>query len=227
MLVSKLLAKAIKFWLNSQVSAIQDLEIEILSENKQILQGNIPQILIRATHVIYQDLHLSQLRITGTNIKFDLSQVVKKKSFRLQEAIKVDLEIALSASDLQHSCSSQIFSSALTEIWCHFLKQSHRQNVCLDEYYQWKNLSIQESGIVIQGCFKRQEHFDCLKLKTQIELGDPHTLLLMPKGIITSEELPVITSETLTFDLGEDVAINSLKITEEEIALQGEITIYP
>ena len=227
MLVSKLLAKAIKFWLNSQVSAVQDLEIEILSENKQILLGNIPQISIRATHVIYQDLHLSKLRIIGVNIKFDLSQVIKKKSFRLQESIKVDLDLALSASDLQHSCCSKIFSSALTEIWCHFLKQSPSQDLCLDEYYQWKKLSILESGIVIQGFFKRQEHLDCLKLKTQVELGDSHTLLLMPKEIITSEELPIITNETLNFDLGEEVAINSLAITEEQISLQGEITIYP
>ena len=227
MLVSKLLSKAIKLWLKSQVSTIQDLDIAILSENKQILQGNIAQVLIKATHVIYQDLHLSRLGIDGTNIKFDLSKVIKQKSFRLQELIKVDLEIYLSASDLQHSCTSKILSSALTEIWCHFLKQSHRQNLCLDEYYQWKNLSILASGIVIQGYFKRQEHLDCLKLKTQVELGDPHTLLLTPKEIITSEDLPVITNETLTFDLGEEVKINFLEITEEQISLQGEITIYP
>ncbi len=227
MIVSKLLAKAIKLWLKSQVSAIQDLEIAILSENKQILQGNISQVLIKATHAVYQDLHLSRLEIDGTNIRFDLSKVIKQKSFRLQELIKVELEIYLSASDLQHSCNSKILSSALTEIWCHFLKQSRSQNFCLNENYQWKNLSILESGIVIQGYFKRQDHLDCLKLKTQVELGDPHTLLLTPKEIITSEDLPIITNETLTFDLGEDVKINFLEITEEQISLQGEITIYP
>ena len=63
MIVSKLLAKAIKLWLKSQVSAIQDLEIAILSENKQILQGNISQVLIKATHAVYQDLHLSLIHI--------------------------------------------------------------------------------------------------------------------------------------------------------------------
>jgi len=227
MIVSKLLSKAIKLWLKSQVSTIQDLEVAVLSENKQIVQGNISQVLIKATHVIYQDLHLSRLGIEGKNIKFDLSKVVKQKSFRLQELIKVDLEIYLSASDLQHSCSSKILSSALTEIWCHFLKQSHSQNLCLDEYYQWESLSLLESGIVIQGYFKRQEHLDCLKLKTQVELGDAHTLLLTPKEIITSDKLPIITNETLTFDLGKEVKINFLEITEEQISLQGEITVYP
>ncbi len=227
MIVSKLLSKAIKLWLNSQVSAIQDLEIVVLSENRQILKGNIPQILIKATHVIYKDLHLSKLKIDGNNIKFDLSQIIKQKNFRLQESIKVSLELSLSASDLQNSCSAKIFSPALTEIWCHFLKQSHSQNLCLDDYYQWNNISILESGIAIQGYFKRQENLDFLKLKTQVELGDSHTLLLTPKEIITSEELPIITNETLNFDLGKEVKINFLEINEEQISLQGEISVYP
>lgn len=227
MLVSKLLSKAIKLWLNSQVSAVQDLEIEILAEDKQILQGNISQVLVKAAHVIYQDLHLSKLRIEGTNIKFDLPQIFKQKRFRLQETIRINLVISSSAIDLQHSCKSKLLSSALTDIWCYFLKQANQENLCLNEYYQWKNLSILESGIVIQGHFQKQEKSNCLKLKTQIELGNSHTLLLTPKEIITSEQLPIITNETLSFDLGEDVKIDCLEITEELISIQGEITIYP
>ena len=246
MAVDKLLSGAVRLWVQSQVSTVDDLNLKIVGKNKQILQGYIPQVFISATDVVYQEIQVSRLEIVGNNIRFNLPQVVKRKPLQLVEPIIIKIEVLLKEIDLQKSLSSPILATGLTDLWSRFLSAEggHPQAPPLQggermtsdvaslafnkEYYQWNCLSLSEARLCCKGTYKKLENDDLpIGMDTKIELNDSHTLLLSPLKIITIPELPITKTENLTLDLGQQVSIARLEITEEHLLVRGTITVFP
>ena len=227
MLIDKLLSGAIRLWLQSQVSAVENLEVKIAGKDRQILQGSIPEVFLGATHGIYQGIHLSELAIKGTNIEFNLPQVLKRKPLKLLEPIVVDIKVLLLETDLQNSLSSPLFASGLTALWSRFVIPNSVNHENSDRY-QWHDLSLSESGISFRGNYNQSKGDSHLvSLHSDIRLYNNHTLLLSPQEIITIPELPVAATDELLFDLGTQVTITQLEITSEYLMLRGTITVFP
>ena len=81
-------------------------------------------------------------------------------------------------------------------------------------------------AIAFSGTLQKSDRTIPLKLATQVKLANNHTLILLAQEITTDRSLP-ISEEPITFDLGEQTSITELKITPEQLALTGKITIYP
>ena len=77
-MISKLLSTAVKLYLRSQLRGVEELQVNIIGKNKQILQGYIPQVLLNCNRAIYQGLHLREVELNGSNIAFNLPEVMKK-----------------------------------------------------------------------------------------------------------------------------------------------------
>lgn len=228
MLIDRLLSGAVRLWLQSQVSTIDDLNLQIIGKDKQIISGYIPQVFVSATNVIYQGIQISKLKIVGNKIKFNLPQVVKRKPLQLLEPIEIDLEVFLREIDLQKSLSSSLLATGLTDLWKRFLIPSVAQSAQKNEFYQWHSLSLSEAKLFFQGIHKKLENDDLLiGIETKIRLNDSHTLLLSPVKIITIPELPVTKTENLTLDLGTQISIARLEITKEHLLVRGTITVFP
>lgn len=86
-IIASVLSPAIKLYLRSQVDQVEGLEIKIKGGDSQILRGHIPEVSLMAQRAIYQGLFLSQVQVTGENIKINLGQVLKGKALRLLEPI--------------------------------------------------------------------------------------------------------------------------------------------
>lgn len=226
--IDKLLSGAVRLWLQSQVSTVDNLNLKIVGKNKQILRGYIPQVCISATDVVYQEIQISRLEIVGNNIKFNLPQVVKRKPLQLVEPIVIKIEVLLKEIDLQKSLSSPILAAGLTDLWSCFLTSDLASLASKKEHYQWNFLSLSEARLCCQGTYKKLENDDLpIGMDTEIELNDSHTLLLSPVKIITIPELPITETENLTVDLGTQVSIAQLEITEEYLFVRGTITVFP
>lgn len=225
--IDKLLSGAVRLWLQSQVSTVDDLNLKILGKNSQIIRGYIPQVFISATDVVYQEIQISKLEIVGNNIKFNLPQVVKIKPLQLLEPIVIKIEVLLKEIDLQKSLSSPLLAAGLSDLWHRFLIPN-MASLVPKEHYQWNSLSLSEAKLCFKGTYKKLKNDDLpIGMDTKIELNDPHTLLLSPVKIITIPELPVTKTENLTVDLGKQVSIARLEITEEHLLLRGTITVFP
>ena len=94
-LISKLLSSAVKLYLRSQVTQVEDLQVKISGKNKQILKGYIPQVFLSCDRAIYQGLNLSQIELNGLDIAINLPEVIKKKPLRLLEPIFVEIKLKL------------------------------------------------------------------------------------------------------------------------------------
>lgn len=228
MLIDKLLSGAVRLWLQSQVSAIDNLNLQIIGKDKQILRGYLPQVFISATNAIYQGVQISKLEIVGNNIKFNLPQVVKRKPLQLLEPIKIEIEVLLKEIDLQKSLSSSLLATGLTDLWNRFLMPDLASLNTKNELYQWNYLSLSEGRLFFKGNYGKLEYDDLpIGINTRIELKNSHTLLLSPVKIITIPELPITETENLTLDLGKQVLIARLEITEEHLLVRGTITVFP
>ena len=227
MLIDRLLKSAVRLWIQSQVSAIDNLNLKIIGKDKQILQGYIPQVFISATNTIYQGIQISKLEIVGNNIKFNLPQVIKRKPLQLLEPIIIKIEVFLKEIDFQKSLSSPLLAAGLTDLWSRFLIPDITQLVKNNERYQWNNLSLSKARLFFKGNYRKLENDDLsIGIDTLIELNDSHTLLLSPVKIITIPELPITETE-LILDLGTQVSIARLEITEEHLLVRGTITVFP
>lgn len=226
-MISKLLSTAVQLYLRSQVRRVENLQVKIVGKNKQIFQGYIPQVFLSCAHAIYQGLHLSQVRLDGADIAFNLPEVVKRKPLRLLEPVFVRVQLKLDAADLQASLDSPLLQSGLDDLWQKILSaQTNTVAVQLDRLMvRWSRVAISDEQLHLfgthQGVFGETKE---LCLFTGIELTNNHTLCLYPLkivGISLTEEF----QQELKIDLGTDVAIDELVIASEQIICSGKIKI--
>lgn len=228
MVIDKLLSSVVKLWLKSQVSKVDNLQFKITGSEQQILQGLIPEIFVSATNVIYQGIHFSELDLRGNNIKFNLTQVIKKKPLNLLEPIVINLKVLLQEVDLQNSLSSPLLTSGLTDLWTRFLLLNHLQLKPHQSIYQWEHLSLLESGLSFAGkYYQLNQDPVSIGITTQIELNNPHTLFLLPLETITIPELSLSSSDRLIVDLGTQVSLTDFSLTPKYLLLKGTITVFP
>ena len=227
-MINKLLSTAIKFYLRSQVTKAEDLQVKIVGKNRQILQGYIPQVLLCCNRAVYQGLFLRQIEIHGININFNLPEILKKKPFKLLEPIIVDVKLGLEAADLQASLDSPLLQSGLTDLWQIILAArltDARSEKLVDSAIEWHSIAIASETLNLKGTYQDTAgQTRELNLSTRIGLTNSHTLDLSPLKI-TSESVASPLTEQLEIDLGTDVAIEQLVIESEQMKCSGKITI--
>ena len=223
--INKLLAGAVKIFLLSQVSEVKQLDIQVSGKSRQILKGYIPEVFINTQKAIYQQLHFSILEVQGSNIKINLGQVKSQKALQLLEPILVDLKALILATDAIQSLTAPLLQDGLTDI-AQKLLAGYPEYLVNKENYHWEQISLTNEAIAFSGTLQKSDRTIPLKLATQVKLANNHTLILLAQEITTDRSLP-ISEEPITFDLGEQTSITELKITPEQLALTGKITIYP
>ena len=226
-MISKLLSTAVQLYLRSQVRRVENLQVKIVGKNKQIFQGYIPQVFLSCAHAIYQGLHLSQVKLDGSDIAFNLPEVVKRKPLRLLEPVLVQIQLSLDTADLQASLDSPLLQSGLEDLWQKILSaQSNSVAAQLDcLIIKWSRIAISNQQLHLFGI--HQSTFGETKelcLSTGIKLASDRILCLYSLKIIGVSLTEEFQPE-LKIDLGTDVAIEQLVIQSEQIICSGKIKI--
>ena len=224
-MISAILSTAIKLYLRSQVQQAQKLEVKILGKNRQILQGYIPQVWLKCDRAIYQGLHLQCVELTGTNIGFNLPEVLKKQPFKLLEPIMVEVNLQLSSEELSNSLVSPLLQSGLNDLWTMIIAaQTAQINPAFK--IEWENLTIADRQLKLRGTYQDAgEQINQIHLSTGITLANSHTLNLSPIKIIADNLLTKELKDLLTIDLGKDVTIQQLAIVSDKILCSGKIAV--
>lgn len=228
-MISKLLSTAVKLYLRSQLRRVEELQVNIIGKNKQILQGYIPQLLLNCNHAIYQGLHLREVELNGSNIAFNLPEVIKKKPLRLLEPVFVTIKLELDAADLQASLDSDLLQNALSDLWQMVLATQQIDPASLELAnlkIEWRKIAIANKELNFRGTYEDASGKGGeLYLSIGIALADSHTLCLsllkITSDFLSFEEL----ENQLKIDLGTDVAIEQLVIKSEQIICAGKIKI--
>jgi hypothetical protein len=247
-ILSKLLSKALRLWLRSQVSHVSNLELTIHGTNQQLLSGEIPQVDLAAHQAVYQDLHLSEVSLRGSNIKINLKQILQGKPIQLLEPIPLTGALTLTAADLQTSLAAPLLATALKDLLQTLLGSRH--DLQIPPQIHWQQAEITAGFLKLVGSYAVAQSKESsgdqsvtmsspimnqdaapeiskVILQTGLTLAQPHQLCLTPLAIDFADPIGVINLESFSLDLGEDVAIQELLVTEGKLTCHGKLTVQP
>ena len=220
-MITKILSTAVKLYLRSQVSQAEELQVKIIGKNRQIFSGYIPQVSISCSRGVYQGLHLREVKLKGTDIAFNLSEVIKKQPFKLLEPIVVAVDLCFDAKDLQISLDSDLLQSGLKDLWQNILSPYTN----LTASVEWNDIAIADGQLNLSGIYRDGiGAYKKLNLSTAVTLSDRHTLCLFPLTIVDGSQVCNLT-EKLEIDLGTDTTIEQLTIKPQQILCSGKITV--
>jgi hypothetical protein len=230
-IISSVLSPAIKLWLRSQVDQVENLEIKINGGDGQILRGHIPEIVLSAQRAIYQGLSLSDVKVTGENIRINLGQIIKGKPLRLLESIFINGQITLEKNDLETSLTSPLLGSGLKDLLCLLLKEKEITNPeeMLRNYdINWQEVKFYEDKVSLKGTVKdpQGENFP-IYLRTGLSLVNSQILSLNPLHLEAESEVFNFSFTDFQVDLGEEVEIQKLTLDTTQLCCHGKLTVKP
>ena len=212
-IVTKMLTKALEFWLRSQVSGISQLEVEIQASDKQLLSGCIPRVLIFALHAIYQGIHLTQIELIAENIQIDIRSILKGQPLRLSEMVPVFGELIVEEEALNASLSSDLLSRALNEVLHKLLPEDSRKT----KQIIWRNTCIEEKKIILAATQELQIDPQPLEVRFGLNLYSGNELQIYPITIQDNTKIYVESDEVYKLYLGSDVDIQELVVVPGKV----------
>jgi hypothetical protein len=224
-IVTSVLTKALKLWLRSQVSRIDDLDVQIKATDKQLLSGSIPWVSISANNAIYQGLHLTSIQLTAENIRIDISSVLRGKPLRLLETIPVTGKVLLEENDLNASLTSALLSAALKDALVKLIPE-HRQN---SKQIIWEKVILGNNQLTFFANLHTESKIPPVPLEICIglELLSGHELRLTSIDMKQSTQASAVPEYGHYLDLGNDVDIQELTVIPGKLICQGQINVNP
>lgn len=233
-LIGKILAPALRLWLRSQVEAVETLDIAIDGKDRQILRGYVPRVQLTSEQAIYQGLQLGRVLLKGENIRINIGQVIKGKPLQLLEPIRVSGEVQISETHLQASLASDLLGNAFTELLVALLDQqgvADPAGLLAPYRFHWQAIALTQQAFQLKGqVTDADDHTTDLLLQARLQLTDPKTLHLEDIVLTGLEGVTAIAPqalERLIVDLGDDVDIEALHLSDGELSCLGRLLIRP
>jgi len=228
-IISKILSPAVQFWLHSQVEEVKTLQFKIQGRDQEILHGYIPSIYLYSQAAIYQGLHLGQIEVLAANIRINIGQILRGKPLHLLEPIQVSGQVKITKSDLKASLNSSLLSHAFNDLLLLLLESSgvrEFERFLTEGSVRWQNIDLGEKNFKIQGIWTKQNNAQYpFTLISGLRLSSPQIIHLYSLQI---EGLPSPYQVNLTelpIELGNDVKLSTLLVSEDEVTAEGQAII--
>ena len=222
--MGSVLAPACRVWLRSQVSHVNDIQVDIIGGSLQILGGTIPRVAVVAEGAIYQGLSLGSIDLVAENIRINLPQVLKGQPLGLLEPISVTAEVKFSEQDLQSSLIAPLLSQAITDLFTQILGANSPQ---LAWTVDWTQVQIAPQMLILQGDLTTKGQTVPIEISMGIAISNGQILDLDPLKISCSIDLPGSNITSHQIDLGDDVNITQLQLSTGELICRGGILVNP
>jgi LmeA-like phospholipid-binding len=222
--LTSVLKGALKLFLRSQVSDIQDLEIDITAGDRQLLSGNIPKVSVFASGAVYKGLHITSIQLTAENIRINTGSILKGQPLRLSEVIPVSGTLVLEEKDVNASLTSALLTVALNDMLLQLIPEIARNSnsiiwqkiiLCNNQFILFANLST-ETNTKLEAP---------LEIGVNLDLINSHELKLTPIGQYSLQHEHKQNGHH--FDLGSDVDIQELELISGKVTCKGRININP
>lgn len=228
-IISRFLTPAVNFFLRSQLEKVEDLNIKIIAGDRQILTGKIEQISLATTKVIYQGIHVTKADVSTANIAVNLGGILRGKPLRLLHPIFVQGNIKLIPDDLHTSIHSPLLSQGLIDLIIILLeKKGIKDPQKIVEKYQfiWQDLTINSDKFILtSNLIDSNGKINQLILSSGLALKSEHELLFNPIHLEGIPDLDNILINNLEIDLGRDVELTELVLTETELSCSGKAKV--
>jgi len=216
--LTAILTPALKVWLNSQLETVQGLQLHLTSSDQQLLRGIIPQIFLESDFAIYQGLQFDRISLTAEKICVNVSSVFKGQPLQLLNPIPLSGKIRMTKTHLNHSLASPLLQSGVKDLLSLLLKTDAIPAL------RWEKITLEHNQFILEG---KQSFFPFvpIKLQAEVTLSSPQHLLISPvklEGINSEKNIAPVE-----FNLGSQVQLKTLNLTQEAVFVQGCLTVVP
>ncbi|MBE8969401.1 DUF2993 domain-containing protein [Nostocales cyanobacterium LEGE 12452] len=222
-IITQVLTTAVKLWLRSQTSQISELEVEIKASDRQLFSGRIPSVSIFATHAVYQGLLITQIQLIAENIRVNIGSVLKGKPLRLLETVPVVGDLIIDEKDLNASLSSDLLSTALSDLLVKVLPKDYPQSQSI----KWQEIILGNNQIILRGLRVTNSETTPLEICLGLQLLSGHELQLVHIPIKRDREDILKENYEYNLDLGSDVDIQELTLIPGKLVCRGRINVNP
>ncbi|QLE43997.1 DUF2993 domain-containing protein [Nostoc sp. C052] len=222
-IITQVLTTAVKLWLRAQVSQISELEVEITASDRQLFSGRIPSVSIFATHPVYQGLQITQIKLTAENIRINIGSVLKGKSLRLLETVPVVGDLIIDEKDLNASLSSDLLSTALSDLLVKVLPTHYPQTQSIN----WQEILLGNNQIILRGLRVTNSETTPLEICLGLQLLSGHELQVALIPIQPTQADMLEDNHEYNLDLGSDVDIQELTLIPGKLVCRGKINVNP
>lgn len=228
-IISHILTPAIKFWLRSQLETVEDLNMQIHAGDKQILTGKINQVSLTTTKAIYQGIHVSKATVNTDNIAVNLGGILRGKPLKLLQPIFVTGEIVLTDNDLQTSLESPLLHQGLIDL-VHLLLNHQNipnyQDILAQYRFFWHNITLKDDQFILSAILSNSmEETYNLIITSTLTLKNYQTLIFHPIEIIGIPDIGNMIINNFEVDLGNDVALEKLILTSQNLSCIGKLKV--
>ncbi|MEH1808736.1 LmeA family phospholipid-binding protein [Nostoc sp.] len=222
-IITQVLTTAVKLWLRAQVSQISELEVEIKASDRQLFSGRIPSVSVFATHAVYQGLLITQIQLIAENIRVNIGSVLKGKSLQLLETVPVVGDLIVDEKDLNASLSSDLLSTALSDLLIKVLPKDYSQS----QPIKWQEILLGNNQIILRGLRVTNSETTPLEICLGLQLLSGHELQLVHIPIKRDREDILKDNYEYNLDLGSDVDIQELTLIPGKLVCRGRINVNP
>ena len=222
-IITQVLTTAVKLWLRSQVSQVSELEVEIKASDRQLFSGRIPSVSVFATHAVYQGLLITQIQLIAENIRVNIGSVLKGKPLRLLETVPVVGDLIVDEKDLNASLSSDLLSTALSDLLVKVLPTDYSQS----QPIKWQEILLGNNQIILRGLRVTNSETTPLEICLGLQLLSGHELQLVHIPIKRDREDILKDNYEYNLDLGSDVDIQELTLIPGKLVCRGRINVNP
>ncbi|MBN3946496.1 MAG: DUF2993 domain-containing protein [Nostoc sp. NMS7] len=222
-IITQVLTTALKLWLRAQVSQISELKVEIKASDRQIISGRIPSVSIFATHAVYQGLLITQIQLIAENIRINIGSVLKGQPLQLLEIVPVVGDLIVDEKDLNASLSSDLLSTALSDLFVKVLPTDCPQLQPIN----WQEIILENNQIILRGMRGTNSETTPLEICLGLRLVSGHELQVTHIPIKPDQGDILEDNHEYNLDLGSDVDIQELTLIPGKLVCRGRINVNP
>ena len=110
------ISQAIKLWLKSICSQLEQLDLKLQGSLLRLLQGHLAGATVQAQGVVFQDLAIEQVELSSAPIDLDVGALLKGQPLQLRQSFAVKGWVQFSESGLTRCLQSPALAEFSTEL---------------------------------------------------------------------------------------------------------------
>ena len=173
------ISQAIKLWLKSVCSQLEQLDLKLQGSLWGLLQGHLAGATVQARGVVFQDLALEQVELSSEPIDLDVGALLKGQPLQLRQSFAVKGWVQFSESGLTSCLQSPVLAEFSAELSGMFLSGQP-----LDR------LEIQAGKVLLHSAASAPVACQCVLEAGELILRNQQNTLVVPMDpAITLEQL--------------------------------------
>ena len=179
------ISQAIKLWLKSVCSKLEQLDLQLQGSLWRLLQGHLAGATVKARGVVFQDLAIEQVELSSEPIDLNVGALLKGQPLQLRQSFAVKGWVQFSEAGLTCCLHSQTLSEFSAELCGMFLGGQPLQR-----------FEIQADKVLLHSTAIAPVPCQCVLEEGKLSLRDQQNTLVVPMDpAITLEQLELQSAQ--------------------------------